>query len=375
MRSSLRPASKSIMMRQIASLLLLVSCRAFIPSTISTSKIRTNDQNSPSSSKPKSTARAETVFLSTTEANQEIVENSNSTATRPSFWKPKASWWKERILLEDLEIGQELSGHVVQDYLEAKTGPKLYFECGVGTRDRFGNWSIVNGMLRLDRGKASVARKRAARFRKKDDVQLYVSRVQKECRRLEVCANIEDVKKYDSEPKISVATLKESQEVVGKVVKLHPFGAIVDIGANVKGLLHITKVASVMNRYIDKEKGLKSAGLEKGAKVRLMVESIEKRRISLDFTEDVKEEARQEKIKEKEPSNEDEQSVEENNGFSQEELDAWAEYASQEAQTEDPKEEEVVVDDDDDNEDEDEYEYDDYDEEMDIESSLGLDMY
>lgn len=410
MRSAFRQQLKSRTMRQLAScLLLLASCRGFILKKVSTSKIRTEGQPSPFNSQPKIAPKIETVLLSTKDINEETVikdeksNNTNNTAARSSFWKPKASWWKERVLLEDLEIGQELSGHVVQEYLEAKTGPKLYFECGVGRTDQFGNWSIVNGMLRLDRGKASVARKRAARFRKKDDVQLFVSRVQKECGRLEVCAKIEDVQKYVSEPKISVTMLKKNQEVVGRVVKLHPYGAIIDIGANVKGLLHITKVASVMNRYIDKEKGLKSAGLEKGAKVRLMVESIEKRRLSLDFTEDVKETARQEKVEEKEPAKEQQQLSGENNysqeeldtwaeyaneeamtnkqqqtvgenNYSQDELDAWAEYADQETPTEKSDEQERD-DEDDDEDDDDDYEYDQYDEEMDIESSLGLDMY
>ena len=305
---------------------------------------------------------------------------SEGSVKEPSFWKSKVpkSWWKERILLDDLKVGQEISGHVVQEYLEAKTGPKLYFECGVGRTDRNGDWSIVNGMLRLDRGKASVARKRAARFSKKDQVQLFVTRVQKECGRLEVCAKIDDLEKYTAEPKISVTSLKKNQEVTGVVVKLYPYGAIIDIGANVKGLLHITKVASVMNRYVDKEKGLKSAGLEKGAKVRLMVESIEKRRLSLDFTDDVKEGAKEDERKEKmdreEPKIEEEKLVEENDySPNNDELEAWAEYANQGALNEKQDEAEVgssSIDDDDDDD------YDDkYDEEFDIESNLGLDMY
>lgn len=369
-------------MRRLACLLLLASCRGLIPKTTPTSKIRTGGQNSAFNSQRKVAAKIQTFLLLTKDMNEysvntkETLNNSNCTTARPSFWKPKApkSWWKERILLEDLEIGQELSGHVVQDYLEAKTGPKLYFECGVGRIDPAGNWSIVNGMLRLDRGKASVARKRAARFHKKDNVQLFVSRVQKECGRLEVCAKIEDLKKYASEPKISVTTLKKDQEVIGKVVKLHPYGAIIDIGANVKGLLHIKKVASLMNRFIDKEKGLKSAGLEKGAKVRLTIESIEKRRLSLDFTEDVKEEARQEKIEEKEPINEQQRSIGEKD-YSQDELDTWAEYANEQVLTAKLDEEKVDYKGGDDDDDDDEYEYDQYDEEMDIESSMGLDMY
>lgn len=47
-------------------------------------------------------------------------------------------------------------------------------------------------------------------------------------------------------------------------------------------------MAELYNRYIDKEKGLIAAGLEQGAKIRLSVASIEKRRLSLDFTPDVK---------------------------------------------------------------------------------------
>jgi predicted RNA-binding protein with RPS1 domain len=171
-----------------------------------------------------------------------------------------------------------------------------------------------------------------------------------------------------------VATLKKNQEVTGVVVKLYPYGAIIDIGANVNGLLHITKVASVMNRYVDKEKGLKSAGLEKGAKVRLMVESVEKRRLSLDFTDDVKEEAKEEARKEKmdkeEPKILEQQLVDEYDySPNNDDVEAWAEYANQGALNEKEDEEEVgssSIDDD----------YDDkYDEEFDIESNLGLDMY
>jgi len=371
-------------MRQLSCLFLLVSCKGLIPVTTSKSKVRKNGQKPSFNLQPTIAAEIKTVLLSSTkdinegtENTKDDLNNSKSSATRPSFWKSKApkSWWKERILLEDLKVGQELSGHVVQEFLEAKTGAKLYFECGVGTRDRNGDWSIVNGMLRLDRGKASVARKRAARFRKKDQVQLFVSRVQKECGRLEVCAKIDHVEKYATEPKIPVTRLKKDQEVIGRVVKLYPYGAIIDIGANVRGLLHITKVARMMNRYIDKEEGLKNAGLEKDAKVRLMIESVEKRRLSLDFTDDVKEDARKDKIDKKESKNEEQQLIDEND-YSQnnDELETWAAYANQEGPNDKQEKEEVgSTSIDDDGYD---YEYDDkYDEEMDIESSLGLDMY
>lgn len=204
---------------------------------------------------------------------------------------------------------------------------------------------------------------------------------------MEVCAKVEDVQKYAGEPKISVSTLEKNQEVTGKVLKLYPYGAIIDIGANVRGLLHITKVAHLMNQFIDKEKGLKTAGLEKGAEVRLMVESVEKRRLSLDFTEDVKESARKElaakleaemEAKLEAEKMEEQQVVDESDDSQNVDLNSWAAYANDLASNE-KQEEEVadnsVDDDDDGDDDEDEYDYDEYDEEMDIESSLGLDMY
>jgi predicted RNA-binding protein with RPS1 domain len=194
-------------------------------------------------------------------------------------------------------VGQRLSGHVVEEFLEARTGPKLFFECGVGQTNSKGEWRMVNGMLRLDRSKLSVAKKRTARIRKKDQVDLYVSRIQAECGRLEVCADPDNVKRYKSQGKVSVSSLKPGQEVVGEVVKLLPYGVMVDVGANRLGLLHIQKVADLYGRYINKEKGLDKFGLERGARIKLVVLSNEKKRLSLDFTEDVKEEAAEEREK------------------------------------------------------------------------------
>ena len=350
-------------MRRLSSFIfLLVSCKGFVPTT--------------NLKRPTIPIDPKTTLLSSEESAVTV----NESSTRKSFWKPKKSWWKERVLIEDLEIGQELSGYVVQDYLEGKTGPKLYFECGVGRTDRNGEWSIVNAMLRLDRGKTSVVKKRAARLRKKDEVQLFVSRVQKDCGRLEVCTTIDDVEKYKREPKIPITSLKKNQEVVGKVVKLYPYGAIIDVGANRRGLLHITKVARLMNRYIDEEKGLKAAGLEKDAQVRLVVESVENKRLSLDFTDDVKEDARKEQAKEqaKEKESDKEQEPIDDGDSQNEELEAWAEYAEQMTQIEKRDDEDMyeTSSDDEDDYDDDYDDYDDkYDEEMDIESSLGLDMY
>lgn len=265
-------------------------------------------------------------------------------------------------------MGQQLSGHIVGELLEARTGPKLFFECGVGSTNSKGEWRMVNGMLRLDRSKLSVAKKRAARIRKKDRVDLYVSRIQAECGRLEVCADLENVKKYKSQGKVSVSSLKPGQEVIGEVVKLHPYGVMVNVGANRLGLLHIQKVADLYDRYIHKEQGLEKFGLERGARIKLVVSSNEKKRLALDFTDSVKEEAAEERAAE-----ESKQSQAESSGMSVEELASWGEFASKEPES---KKEVVEADEDDeDDDDEDDEDYDDYDEQRDIEDQLGLGGY
>jgi len=390
--------AKANMLGVVACLLFLVSCNGFLPAaTTLTTKQQLSKPELWSTTHADDSRDTDRETTSKSNDDEEAPTKTETTSTenstKPCYWKHKdgpntknKNWWIERIKLEDLTIGQELLGHVVQDNLDARTGPKLYFECGIGRiNPKTGDWSIVNGMLRLDRGKPSVSKKRAARFRQKDRVPLFVFRIQTECGRLEVCAKIETVEKYNK-PKTSVATLKKDQEVVGKVVKVYPYGVIVDIGANVNGLLHISKVARMMNKYVDKEEGLKNAGLERGAKVRLTVESVEKRRLSLDFTDDVKEDShreREEKEKQKQLSGVDESSSsssssDNNLQQSSDELDAWAAYAANEE-----TQKEVGVNNerssDDAESDDDDYDYDEYDdrydEEMDIESSLGLDMY
>jgi len=383
--------------RIILLLVVVSSCTGFIiPSTITLSKSifssltrqRTNKNffsyNSIEAINPLLSTIKDTEEMVTAEElitgnNNDNIEQEPKFPTRTCYWKLKApkSRWHERMLLEDLKIGQELSGYLVQELLDGNTGPKLFFECGIGrTNPKSGDWSIVNGMLRLKRSKISVTRKRAANFRKKTRVILYVSRIQKECGQLEVCSKPEDVETYSSmAPKISVSSLKKGQMVTGEVVKLYPYGAIIDVGANRRGLLHITKVSQLMNQYIDKEKGLKDAGLEKGAKVKLMVESIEKRRLSLDFTDDVKEDARKElEMNKQQPVNDNDNGSDiDKNSIDDDELASWAEYADQVIAREEKHDDDEA---DDDNRDEDDYEYDDkYDEEADIESALGLDMY
>ncbi|KAG7370970.1 RNA-binding S1 domain containing protein [Nitzschia inconspicua] len=327
------------------------------------------------------TTTTTTAISSTTVDKTDDTTTTRTTTTtdepKKSFWKPKGSKtrWQERVHVNDLQIGQELYGHVITDLLGGKTGPKLFFDCGVGRTDPKGNWYMVNGMLRLPREKASVSRKRAAKLRSRDSVKLYVSRIQLGCGRLEVCLTPEEVDQQQKKtpPKTPVTSLKPNQTVEGTILKVYPYGATVDVGANRRGLLHITKVAALYDKYIDKEKGLIEAGIENGARVRLMVESVEKRRLFLDFTPDVKEEASKALQKEKQ---QDEEVT-----LDSAELDDWAAYANQQAtgvQVQQGREITTAVEDDsgdDYDNDEDDEEYDDYDEESDIEEALGLDTY
>lgn len=285
----------------------------------------------------------------------------------PCFWKGKGeeSKWEERISIEDLSVGQKLSGHVVEDLLDGKTGPKLFFECGVG-RVSNGKWSIVHGMLRLPRSKLSVAVKRAARLRKKKACELFVSRIQLECNRFEVCTTEEEAEKfYNEEKKRPISSLTAGEEVTGVVSKLLPYGVMVDVGANRDGLLHIKTVAELYNRYIDKEKGLEDAGLERGAKVRLSVASIEKRRLALDFTHDVKKSSQT--LNEKSGAKEIDMNNASNvpDSTSNTDLAAWEAFAmeSDSAEMDDGEEDDYPD------------EEDDYDEDREIEDSLGLGFY
>ena len=305
----------------------------------------------------------------------------------PCFYKPNPNsrGWKERIHIEDLKLGQEISGYVVQDLLKGKTGPKIFFECGVGSTDRQGEWRIVNGMLRLDRSRISVARKRATRLRKRDQVDLYVSRIQLDCDRFEVCTDPDVVDRLRKQPdKVPISSLPIGIEVKGEVVAVRSYGVLVDIGANRNGLLHIQKVANLYGRYIEKEKGLVDAGLERGARLRLKIESNEKKRLYLDFTDDVKQEAEEELSRlGTKVGSESQPGVERPKGdteqMSEEILSEWAEFAAQsETSSTNRKEEKdnrIYDSSDDDDDDDDDDDYDDYDEDRDIEDSLGLGSY
>eukprot|EP00560_Eucampia_antarctica_P001056 CAMPEP_0197841752 /NCGR_PEP_ID=MMETSP1437-20131217/46356_1 /TAXON_ID=49252 ORGANISM="Eucampia antarctica, Strain CCMP1452" /NCGR_SAMPLE_ID=MMETSP1437 /ASSEMBLY_ACC=CAM_ASM_001096 /LENGTH=170 /DNA_ID=CAMNT_0043451549 /DNA_START=1003 /DNA_END=1515 /DNA_ORIENTATION=- len=90
---------------------------------------------------------------------------------------------------------------------------------------------------------------------------------------------------------ISASSLHEGYELEGTVVRVHSYGVFVDVGANRLGLLPIQHVAQLYGRYIRKERGLIEAGLETHARIRVAVSSNQRKRLTLDFTNDVKQQA------------------------------------------------------------------------------------
>jgi predicted RNA-binding protein with RPS1 domain len=249
-------------------------------------------------------------------------------------------------------------------------------DCGVGrVSHNKGEWQIVNGMMRLNKNaKASVTRKQATRLRRKDCVQVVVSRVYPQGARFEVVFRDTAEVQPQEQPKfIPASTLTPKQELVGTVTRVTDYGVFVDVNANRRGLLHIQKVADLYGHYIDKEQGLVEAGLERGTRIRVAVLSNEKKRLFLDFTDDVKQGAETERMQEEMKRQQAEETVvvtpvqqqeslDQNESYemSEEEAAAWAAYAS----TDDELDEGECLEN-----------GDDYDEERDIEDALGLGTY
>ena len=226
--------------------------------------------------------------LATLDVAEDGQTSPNNKDSSQCFWKdPSTGRWEARISFKDLKVGQQLSGTLFQELVEGKTGPKLFFDCGVSRLRNATDWEIVTGMCRLTDRKQSAVVKRVARLRKKSSVDLWVSRIFPRNLRFEVVLRPEDVPKSPREF-TSASVLQPNQELVGTVVRLEPFGVFLDVGANREGLLHIQRVADLFGHYIDKKQGLVEAGLERGAKIRVSVLSNERKRLFLDFTADVK---------------------------------------------------------------------------------------
>jgi len=226
-------------------------------------------------------------------------------------------------------------------------------------------------MLRLDKTKLSATQKKVARLKKKTIIECWVSRVRPGNGQLEVVLKEEQVP-LDVAPKISTASLTKGHELVGTVARLENYGVFVDIGANRLGLLHIQKVADFFGSFIDQKKGLAEAGLEQGAKIKVQVESTERKRIALDFTDQSKQEAEHERLERQRKKEEKKLAAERSkmpvaavegaatcDNIDVDDNDPYAEYAVE--FTSSDSDEEAG--------------YDDYDEERDIEDALGLGIY
>mmetsp|Transcript_32 Transcript_32/g.47 ORF Transcript_32/g.47 Transcript_32/m.47 type:complete len:393 (+) Transcript_32:115-1293(+) len=325
-------------------------------------------------------------------ASQEA-ETQEVETLKPCYWRsPESGRWEERVRFEDLKVGQPLVGVVVQEKLNARTGAKVWLDCGVCSMNKENEFIMVNGMYRIRDRKTSVVKKKATRLRKKKSgMPVWVSRVFSENKQFEVVVNEEGIPTESSKTSmVPASSLEVQQELIGTVIRIEDYGVFLDVGANRPGLLHIKKVADVYNQYINKAKGLAEAGLEMGAKIRVSVLSNEKKRLAFDFTDDVKAEAEKMKLEENtEPvSSKLEETIEpvssedtpDSGSFlSEEDAAAWADFATISSSpaanisSGDNKEEASAyqsVEEDDDY-----FEDDDYDEDRDIEDALGLGTY
>ena len=383
-------------------------------------------------------------ITSSTETNGSDVDSSTLSQQQQQqrplcFYRdPVNSRWKQRIDIQNLTIGQELQGAIVQEKLtNTTTGPKIWLDVGVcrwsskGTPYRknttnsttsvssptqteeavsiTGGWKICTALLRLGMNsyvKESVLRKKMTRLKNKATITVYVSRLFLHEGRFDVVLTPDDVPTTLTTsatpllPLQSVAALHVGDEITGTVTKVVDYGAMVRLdGYNRGGLLHIKQVAELYNTYIDKKQGLIDAGLSPKSRVRLQVIEKDKKRIFLDFTNDVKEIAREEQRREQEE-------VERQQNELRAQLQQRRETASAKITlVESPMTDAAAIDtgavvvvpiepdvsgslgdandidvegeDDDDEEEEeaDDEEYDNYDEERDIEDALGLGMY
>ena len=227
----------------------------------------------------------------------------------------------------------------------------------------------LSGMLRIPgkRGmKPSVIRKKAKKIPNDSLMEVYVSKIRLDHGSFEVCLSREEALSSYKKEKVSASKLMPGEQLSGVVRDVRPYGVFVDVGANRKGLIHISTVAKSQDCYINKEEGLKSAGFARGSPVQVVVLNNEKKRLELDLyvaeEEPIPEESSDETATIELKSEEDEEALawgaydNEPKEISTEEADMWAAYAAYESDN---------AEEDDDN----------YDEDEDIEDALGIGSY
>ncbi|KAL7530804.1 hypothetical protein ACHAWF_003517 [Thalassiosira exigua] len=221
-------------------------------------------------------------------------QDKKRTSSGECYYRRIDGSWKPRKDINSLFIGERLFATRLpeSDIVNGKTGPKVFFECGVGRKTGKGKWKIVNGMARLGRRgmKPSVVRKKIMKMPHDSLIEVYVSRIRLEQGKFEVCLSREDALEIGSqEGKIPASKLKAGDELTGIVKRVVPYGVFVDVNANRNGLVHISKVANQQNAFIAKEEGLKRIGLKQGTPVSVIVLSNEKKRLELDLAPDIEE--------------------------------------------------------------------------------------
>jgi predicted RNA-binding protein with RPS1 domain len=313
------------------------------------------------------------------------------------IYKREDGQWKRRKDISELRIGQRLFASRLpqSDLLNGKTGAKVFFECGVGTYDDSSGWSIINGMMRVGgrETKNAVVQKRLKRLKTIKNLnftlfEVYVSRIRLPEKRFEVLPTYEEAMNYEkvvAPRRIPISSLQPGQELVGKIIRVEPYGAIIDVGANKYGLLHIKTVAKLTGtKDVYQPNGLKEFGIVRNAQVRVSVLSNGykqyknstsaataqpntkgkwARQLELDFTKEAREEAERDQQEAREKVIEerrarwesrrgirDRQANLENTSIISPELSATVTAAEEE-------------------------EADDYDEDRELEDTLGLDCY
>lgn len=245
--------------------------------------------------------------------------------------------------------------YLISDLLDGKSGPKLFLECGVGKRNN-NRWSIINGMLRIGKKgmKKGVMRKKIKKIPPNKLIEVYVSRIRVEEGTFEVCLNKDDaLQKGDiAKQRISASSLKVGEELNGVVRSVHPYGVFVDVNANRNGLLHISKVAKAHDTFVDKEDGLKRWGLARESQVYVRVLSNEKKRLELDLVPPPTEVEQEADVAEEAYEDDMIDDTLASNIIDEEQA-MWAAYAAADYATDNDKEDE-------------------YDEDADIEDSLGI---
>lgn len=218
--------------------------------------------------------------------------------------------------------------------------------------------------------KGSVASKKAARLRKKKHFPVYVSRIRLDNDQMEVTTLEEElVTAGEKQPTVSVSSLKIGQELSGIIQRVEDYGIFVNVGANRPGLLHIRRVGDLYQKFIHKSAGLKKVGLTKGVQVNVQVISCDQKRLFLDFSDSLKQEAELKYSKVAAQQEEDTNA----------QVDPYAEeaalFVAQQQQNAESTTSLVDDYDEEDYDEDDDEEDDDYDEDRDIEDAMGLGRY